>query len=563
MLKFCVSQNFTFQCIIMVLMGKGFLLFTIVEVVKVQIDKGNIGANQIAAGKNKDLRAANRSLVDLRTSVDKRSADSSDDIVSITILHTNDIHGHTEPFIDEKKSPDIKVGGLTYLGDTIKREKAKAPDNTLLLDAGDISTGGAVSDHFKALPVVDAMNNLGYDAMTVGNHDLDVGLDGLKGITERAKFPILSANLEDDSGKLDKIGSYIIKDINGIKVGILGLTTTDAITTSMMDPKEKEKIKFLAVVDTAQRNIKKMREEGADLIVALSHLGIDEDCRLAGKVNGINVIIGGHSHTEMREILKINGAYITQAGKAGENLGKIQFDVRKEMGKTRIKNVYSELIPITSEEARSDKNVRGVLYKFTKLMKFRLEKVVGKAPFSLSQRDYHYYKEESPLGNFVTDAVRKESGTDICMLSPSGFRKNLNSGDVTVGDIHEVYPFNDKLSIAQLKGSQIKAVMEDILSSPFHSFTLSGLKVKMDTSLPKGERILEIRGTDDKPLDPDKTYIVGAQSSLFRFSISKTLFKSKGNTYKGPVRDLLIEHIRKNPDINGKNDGRIVNLSKL
>lgn len=527
-----------------------------------QIDKGNTGANQIAAGKKRGLHHANRRIDDLRTSVEKRAADSSDDIVSITILHTNDIHGHTEPFIDENKSPDVKVGGLTYLGDTIKREKAKAPDNTLLLDAGDISTGGAISDHFKALPVVDAMNNLGYDAMTVGNHDLDVGLDGLKGITERAKFPILSANLEDNSGKLDKIGSYIIKDFNGIKVGILGLTTPDAAATSMMDPKEKEQIKFMAVVDTAQRNIKKMKEEGADLIVALSHLGIDEDCRLARHVSSINLIIGGHSHTEMKEILKVNNAYITQAGKAGENLGKIQFDVRKEMGKTRIKNVYSEMIPITSEEARSDKNVRGVLYKFTKLLKFRMEKVVGKAPFSLSQRDYHYYKEESPLGNFITDSVRKESGADICMLSPSAFRKNIQSGEVTLGDINEVYPFNDKLSVAKLKGSQIKTVMEDILSSPFHSFTLSGLKVKMDTSLPKGERILEIRDTDNKPLNPDKTYIVGAQSSLFRFNISKTLFKSKGNAYKGPVRDLLIEHIRKNPDIKGKNDGRIINQAK-
>ena len=527
-----------------------------------QIDNRNITQNQFKSGKTARFQVTNHSLTDLRLSPQERSADSSDDVTSITILHTNDIHGHTEPFIDEKKSPDVKVGGLTYLGDTIKREKAKAPDSTLLLDAGDISTGGAVSDHFKALPVVDAMNNLGYDAMTLGNHDLDVGIDGLNGITNRAKFPILSANLEDNSGKLDKIGSYIIKDFNGIKVGILGLTTPDAAATSMMDPKEKEQIKFMAVVDTAKRNIKKMKEDGANLIVALSHLGVDGDCKLAEKVTGINVIIGGHSHTEMNEILKVNGTYITQAGKAGENLGKIQFDVRKEMGKTRIKNVYSELIPINSGEARSDKNVRGVLYKFTKILKSKMAKVVGNAPASLSQRDYHYYKEESTLGNFITDSVRKESGTDICMLSPSAFRKNLNSGEVTVGDINEVYPFNDRLSITELKGSQIQQVMEDILSSPFHSFTLSGLKVKMDTSLPKGERILEIRDLKGKPILPDKTYKIGAQSSLFRYNVSRTLSKSKGHQNGGPVRDLLIQHVRKHPDIQAKLDGRLINLAK-
>lgn len=527
-----------------------------------KIENRNIAQNQFKSGKTTGSQVTKRSLTDLRLSPQERAADSSDDVTSITILHTNDIHGHTEPFIDDKKSPEVKVGGLTYLGDIIKREKAKSPENTLLLDAGDISTGGAISDHFKALPVVDAMNNLGYDAMTLGNHDLDVGLDGLSGIAARAKFPILSANLEDNSGKLDKLGSYIIKDFKGIKVGILGLTTPDAAVTSMMDPKEKEQIKFMAVVDTAQRNIKKMKEDGADLIIALSHLGVDEDCRLARHVNGINVIIGGHSHTEMKEMLKVNGAYITQAGKEGENLGKIQFDVRKEMGKTRIRNVYSELIPINSGEAHSDKNVRGVLYKFTRILKTKMGKVVGNAPNPLSQRDYHYYKEESSLGNFITDSVRKESGTDVCLLSPSAFRKNLNSGEITVGDIHEVYPFNDRLSVTELKGSQIKKVMEDILSSPFHSFALSGLKVKMDTSLPKGERILEIRDLKGRPILPDKTYKVGAQSSLFRSNVSKTLFRSKSHDNRGPVRDLLINHIVKNPDIKWIVDGRLVNTAE-
>ena len=525
---------------------------------KIRTDKSHIDVNSPHSRKFAGTKKTEKGIVEPKDTVTRSSGKTN----KITILHTNDLHGHTEAFLDERKSDETKVGGLTYLGSRIKKEKSKAPKSTLLLDAGDISTGGAVSDHFKALPMVDAMNKLGYDAMTVGNHDLDMGIDGLQNLTNQANFPILSANLEDNSGKLDDIGSYIIKDVKGTKVGILGLTTPDATDATMMSADEKKQIKFLAVADTARIQMKRMRKEGADVIVVLSHLGVDGDIKLAEKVKGIDVIIGGHSHTEMKEPVKINGAYITQAGTAGENLGKMQIEVTHSGKKAKVTDVYSELIPINKKTARSDKNIRNVLYKYTRKLKTKMERVLGKVGAPLRQRDFHLYKEESTLGNYITDAVRKESGVDVCILSPSGFRRSIQPGKINVGDIHEVYPFNDRLSVTELSGKEIHKALEEILISPFHCFAASGLKVKIDTSKPEGQQVIEVRTQDGKKLSPNKKYKVGGQSSLFRINVSRTLNKSKGHDNKGPVRDLLIQHIEKHPLVIGKKDGRLVNLSK-
>jgi len=506
--------------------------------------------------RKRSKKAAKKSVAEPKDVVTRSSEETS----RITILHTNDIHGRIEAFIDDKKSTKTEVGGLSCLGAVIKKEKKKDPENTLLLDAGDVSTGGAVSDYFKSLPIIDAMNNLGYDAMTVGNHELDVGLKGLRDIVTRADFPVLSANLKEMQEELLGIKPYKIQDVNGVKVGILGLTTPDAPGTSMMSEDEKKCIKFLSAAATAKRMIPKMRKEGAELIIVLSHLGIDDDCDLAEKVNGIDVIVGGHSHTAMKEHININDTIITQAGTAGENLGKIQIDVVRSRGKARIMDVKTKLIPITTKKVKPDRGVRRVLNKYSRQLDSLMNRAIGKTRTSLRQRDFHVYKEESSLGNFATDAVREQSETEICVLSPSALRSNIQSGEITVGDIYELYPFNDKLNVVEIKGKDLKKVLEETLGSTFHSFTISGAKVKMDTKLPEGKRVIEIQMPDGKPIDPNRIFRIGVQSSLLKKDVCKTLNKAKDLGGKGLIRELLIENIEKQQVISAKRDGRIRNI---
>ncbi|MCD4786421.1 MAG: bifunctional metallophosphatase/5'-nucleotidase [Candidatus Eremiobacteraeota bacterium] len=484
---------------------------------------------------------------------------SRSEIHNLTILHTNDMHGHAEAFINKEVSDD-EIGGLSHLGSAIEKERGKDPENTLLLDAGDISSGGPVSDFYEAIPMVDAMNQIGYDAMTVGNHDLDLGRLALENIAERARFPILSANLIDKTpGDLKKVKPYMFKQVGDLKVGILGLTTPD--TATMLVKEDRDKIAFASVEATAKKHIPEMRDDGADLIVVLSHLGIEKDRELAGKVDGIDVIVGGHSHTEMKKFEEVNGTVITQAGGFSMNLGKLDLDVEKTDGKARVVGVKSKLIPI-NKDIKPDREVEKIIKAYADKLAPIMERVVGRTETSLTQRDYHIYKEESVLANFATDAIRKKTGADFCILSPSCLRCNINEGEIKVEDIHKVFPWKNKISIVEMKGKDIKNLMEEMLSGPANGLAISGMKLEQDLSKSQGEQIVRAKTLDGESLDPEKTYTVATRDWFADGNVALRSFeKAISRRETEALRDILINEIEEQEVLNVQKDGRIINLT--
>lgn len=478
-------------------------------------------------------------------------------IHKLTILHTNDMHGHTEAFVDKRVSKG-KIGGLSHLGTAIEAERSKDPDNTLLLDAGDISSGGAVSNYYQAIPMVDAMNQMGYDAMTVGNHDLDLGSPVLQNIDDKANFPILSANLIDRTGgDLANIKPYIFKQIGDLKIGILGLTTT--ATVAMLAKEDQGKIAFASAEATAKKLIPDIKKQGADVVVVLSHLGIRADRELAGKVDGIDVIVGGHSHTEMKKHEEVNGTLITQAGGFSKNLGKLELDIKQIDGKTQIVGVRSKLIPI-NEKIKPDREVEKIIKKYSNRLAPMMNRVIGIASKPLTQRDYHIYKEESTLGNFVTDAIREKTGADFCILSPSSLRRNLNSGEVRVRDIHSMFPWKNKVSVLEMKGGDIKNVLEEMISGSANGIAVSGMIVEQDLSKPKGNQIVSVKTPDGKPLDPEKTYKVATRDWYADGNLQLNSFtKASSRKETEVLQKILIKSIEQRQELNAQKDGRIIN----
>jgi len=480
----------------------------------------------------------------------------------ITILHTNDMHGQTHSSVDKKVSEDNQLGGLAYLGATIKKEKEADPENTLLLDAGDISTGGPISDYFKAIPMVDAMNFLGYDAMTVGNHEFDKGRDSLRAIIDNANFPVLSANMVDKSpeGPLN-VKPYIMKKVGDLKVGILGLTTTD--TSDLLREKDKEFIKFQSAVDTAKKMIPRMRKEGADLIIVLSHLGYKKDCDLAKKVDGIDVIVGGHSHTELDKPITVKNTIIAQAGQKGRNLGKLELQVSRSRGKAKVSAVKSKLIPISDKSATPSPDVGKILKKYSDRLEPILNREIGVVSEPLTQRDYHIYKEESTLCNFAIDAIRKKGQSDFAIINPSGLRSNINKGKVTVRDMFKLYPWEDKVAVVKMKGATVKKVLEECMSDTLHGFAISGMNVVIDPDRPEGEQVVSIKTPDGKPLDPEKTYSMSTRSWFVDDSaIIPSFNEIESRRDVGLIRDALIEQVEQKQVITAKRDGRLVNLAE-
>lgn len=478
-------------------------------------------------------------------------------IQKLTILHTNDMHGRTDSFLEKRKGSLTKTGGMSQLASAIKKEREKDPDNTLLLDAGDISTGTPVSDFFKAIPMVDAMNALKYDAMAVGNHEFDAGTKNLKNLINSANFPVLSANIIDETPDEPlNIKPYIIKDFDDLKVGILGLTTPDA--GKMLNPQDQEYIRFESAVDTAKRMIPKMKEEGANLVVILSHLGAGEDRKLAEKVDGINVIVGGHTHTEMRKAERVNGALIAQTGSFSRNLGKLELDVEVKEGSAKIKRVKSKLIPIVAQRVKPDRQVSRILRKYNDKLAPIMNRVIGSAKTPLSQRPYQEHKGESPLGNFVSDMIKESTGADIAIVSPSSLRKNLAPGKITVGDIHELFPWDNKISIVRMKGSDIKKALNELLEGPVQGFAVSGLKVRIDLNRPKGDQVVDVLTPDGKPLSPKKAYNIATRDWFAEGNAGLKSFKRVlSRTDTTDIKELLINRIEEKQEVYGKTDGRI------
>ncbi len=476
---------------------------------------------------------------------------------TITILHTNDIHGQTDSHTDKKSNEE--KGGLDHLGSVIRTEKVKDPDGTLLLDAGDISTGGAVSDYFKALPIVDVMNELGYDAMTVGNHEFDNGRVALVEIANRAKFPILSANLVDN-GQGEKINAkpYVIKDVKGFKVGILGLTTPESF--SMLTKEDAEQIRFLSVEDTAKAQISQMKKEGAELVVVLSHLGFESDKKLAKSVEGIDVIVGGHSHTEIMEPVKVGNTYIVQAGTQGDNLGKIDLKIAHAKNRAKILGTRYSLIPIKPGNIKPDRSVSDIVKKYTDKLAPILEREIGEAKVPLTRRDYHIYMEESNLGNLVTDIVRKKARADVGILAPSALRSTIPKGTVKVEQVFELFPWKNKIVTLQMQGKDIKKVLGEFLSGPALGFTISGIKVEFDKSKPDGEQITSITMPDGKEMDPEKTYKVATRDFYAEGKLGLASFKNgKDHQVIADLQDTLVESFKSMGEVMASLDGRIKN----
>jgi 2',3'-cyclic-nucleotide 2'-phosphodiesterase (5'-nucleotidase family) len=487
--------------------------------------------------------------------------------IKLNILHTNDLHGRANPFkttcVDNRihdemfRNPGEEVGGLARIAEIVHQEREKNPDATLLLDAGDISTGTPVSDFYHAEPMIHAMNQMGYDAMTIGNHEFDKGKASLKSLVDKSNFPILAANLVDLEDDKNKVAHkpYVIKEVAGVKVGILGLTTPDAL--GQMNPMDREKIEILTASDTAKRMIPRMREDGAEFIVALTHLGLREDKKLAEEIEGIDVIVGGHSHSKTDEIAKVNDTLIVQSGAYGKNLGSLELTLTKQDGDVRINEAKSRLIPIT-DDIPKDPKVESVLNKYNDQLAHFLEREVGKCSDDLIAVDYHSGKEESNLANFFTDTLREATGADVCLLSMASFRNSIKAGDVKVKDVYTTFPWDDGLSMVTMSGRQIMNSVEKGLKDDKTSVAQSGLRVSYDPCKPYGERIVEIKKNDGESLDPDKFYKVVSRNYMVNNPKQSVPIEYLHREYLiDNCQDLIVKRFETGESVNQKVDGRI------
>ena len=378
-------------------------------------------------------------------------------------LHTNDQHGSLQPYNYE----EYEVIGLAERAFIIKSIKS-VNENIIILDAGDINTGQFESLYFQAKPDIEAYNNIGYDAFTLGNHEFYYGLEHLKTQMSWAQFPFLCANIMyPDSTYITH--PYIIKNMpNGLKVGIIGLTTS----AKLYPIAEEIGIVVYDEIEVAQSIIPDLRKQ-VDIVIVLTHMGFMEpfpfgSIRLANEVQGIDIIIDGDSHSFIEEPLIVKGTPIVQAGDRGKYLGKgiLYHDI--ETKNVSLKEwIY---IPLMRQNDgvlafETDPETSEIIKSYTdKLSEYK--KIIANTNDDFTSTDIR--NKQTSLGRMIGDAILssvQKFSPDFAITNSGGIRASLPKGDITNIDIENMYPFDNNIVVISLTGADIiqiinKSVME-------------------------------------------------------------------------------------------------------
>lgn len=422
----------------------------------------------------------------------------------ITILHTNDFHGAFLPskatWIKHKPKP--MIGGFLALAHYLKQVRSQT-SNTLLLDAGDIMTGNEICNiEFKGAKggaLIDMMNMLEFEGLTIGNHEFDISQDNIYKLIELSEFPVYSANIYKENGQLFAPAAYHIYNKQGLRIGVIG-----AILENLFDVLNYSKHEGLVVKPNAE-TIKKIVDEidaQTDLIIILSHCGVDADSVLAENLDRrVDLIVGGHSHTRIYKPRKINNILVVQAGAKCRYLGKLDLTVVADT----IQTYAGELIPLWVKGITKNESIEKQVNHFRKIIDDKFGRVIGQLKSDWQRAHYR----ESNIGNFLADCMREYTGTDFASINSGGIRKNLAAGEIKIIDIREILPFDNKIWTFEVTGKQLLQFMHhNANAAAFREHGIlqtSGLITRWKKN-PDGSIRFTKSLVNGKPVDPQKIY---------------------------------------------------------
>lgn len=468
----------------------------------------------------------------------------------IQIIHTNDVHSRV-----------FEDGGMGYakVGAIVDEYRAMNP-NTLVLDGGDTTHGQTYSTLVRGSSIIDIMNEIGYDAMTSGNHDYNYGFNRLLELAEMADYPILAANVK----KAD--GSYVlppstIKEIGGLKIGIFGLATPETLYKT--HPKNVEGLTFISPVQAAEEMVKEL-EPKVDIIIALAHLGTDgstlQENRsdyIAEQVDGIDLFVDGHSHEVVSRV--IGDTLLVQDGEYAEQVGIVTLVI--EDGKIIEKT--SEFITAADALAMTpNKAVEKLIADTEKSQKVVLDEVIGQTSVRLDGEREIVRTGESNLGNLITDAMLEVSGADVAITNGGGIRASIEAGDITKGDIITVLPFGNYIVTMKVTGAEIKEALEVGASgypAAHGAFShVGGITYKIDAAKPKGERVhsITVKGA---PIDSSKEYLLATNDFMAAGGDQYTMFVNNPIiNHSAALDEAVITYIQAHNSLVSKVEGRII-----
>lgn len=478
---------------------------------------------------------------------------SAAETIKLRVYHTNDVHGWIMPRPD-KLQKDRLVGGGAALASLIARDAGPK----LVLDAGDWWQGTPEGSLTKGEAVADVFNAVGYDAIVIGNHEYDDGGDSLRALIAKMKMPVLSANTYGADGKLVPwVQPWIVKEVAGVKIGIFGLTTSNMPRLAF--PENILGLDFRREVDVARDAVKALKRRGATVIIAVTHIGLEGenqkfegDRTLAREVPGIDLIVGGHSHTFLnRPIRAENGTLIVQAGHYLIKAGRAELEIDPKTKK--VVSSAGELLDLWPDRLGEDAEVKAIVARHAETVGKIFETVVATAPATLAREP----DRESALGSWMADCYRETLGVDTALQNGGGIRADLPAGPVTLREIFNVMPFDNTLVKLTLKGSDLREVLDHGVGMG-RIAQLSGASVEYYRPKPAGQRLASAV-VGGAPLDDDSLYTIASLDFLTSggdgYSVFDRFVSSEPTgTF---ARDMLASCARKQGVISAPAPGRM------
>lgn len=503
---------------------------------------------------------------------------------SLRILHTNDHHAHLEPI----KIGDRTLGGIARRRTLINQIRADYQptrsisnddqESLLLLDAGDIFQGTLYFNQYLGQADLDFYNALKYDAATLGNHEFDRGQYTLANFIDKAKFPIISANIRADldSPINGKIKPWHILNLNGEKIGIFGLTTPDTALFANIGAE----LQFTDPIAAARNAVRDLKRQNVNKIIALTHIGFDKDQQLAQQVADIDIIIGGHTHTPVGNIPNAIAPYplvissqsnrpvlIATAWEWGKYLGdlSVRFDAQGHLV------AWAGKPQALDEKIAADPEFTAKLDTYNAPIATLRQQIIGQGAITFDGDRRKLRTGETELGNLITDAILAKTGGDnvqAVIINAGGIRSGLPMGDISMGDVLEALPFGNTITRLDLTGAQIKAALEHGVSMAEQGEgrfpQVAGLSFTWNPQAPAGQRVTQIAIANLsgklQAIAPQETYRIATNDFLVSGGDGYSIFAKGKNILNTGflLSDVVADYIKEIRTVRGKLENRIV-----
>ncbi|MBN2054974.1 5'-nucleotidase C-terminal domain-containing protein [bacterium] len=475
-------------------------------------------------------------------------------VIPVTVLFFNDIHGHLQPFTIVQDDEKIEVGGIARLATLITRiedDNRAAGALTYTLIAGDILQGTPMSTVFMGKPDIECFNMMGVDAITVGNHEFDFGLENFLFLKQHSRPPFLSSNvIWKESGELVCQPYVSLPITDNLNLTVIGVTTEQLMTTT-----KPSNVAELAVTDavTAVRRIYDAVEGGGPVIL-LSHSRARTDEAIAEAVPELNAIIGGHDQILLNPRKLVGEVPVFQAFEKGKYLGRLDFSVDTATGEAEL--VAWEYLPI-SADIPLDEAINAHVEQYHQQLDAAFQEVIGKALVFLDAERGRIRYEETNLGDLITDIMREYTSADIALLNGGSLRASIAPGDITVEDVFKTMPYANEVVVLELDDDTILETMKRSVSATREEedggfLHISGMRMVIRERKPM---VVTVAG---EPLEAGKMYRVAVTDFMstggdgYHMLVDAPSYKTGS-----PLRELIVDTIRARGEISAAEDGRI------